>query len=106
MELRLKSFFYFLSLFLLSLSTVNVAQSLPNSLELNSQRISGVRDHIEKANQSQAVWLDGNWWGCFRSTSGNDNWRIYNLTLDSLNNGNWSSVTSLGVDSEDRSICT
>ncbi len=81
---------------------MNVAQSLPNSLELNSQRISGVRDHIEKANQSQAVWLDGNWWGCFRSTSGNDNWRIYNLTLDSLNNGNWSSVTSLGVDSEDQ----
>ena len=82
-----------------SISFTKESETISETL---GQPVDGVRDHIEKANQSQAVWFDSTWWGCFRSSGGEDIWHIYKLNRDPLNGSSWSEETSLNMSSEDQ----
>lgn len=55
--------------------------------------ISGVQDESQKANQSQVVWHDSNWWGVFKRTS-SQGWWIYKYA-----NNSWSPHVSTGISS-------
>lgn len=53
--------------------------------------ISGVQRETAKANQSQVVWYQGNWWGIFKD-SGDSFWYVYKY-----NNNSWTRGASTGI---------
>ncbi len=70
-----------------------VLTGVPNPVQSQSMGnvISGAKDDIEKANQSQTFWYDGYWWGVFKKSS-NNKWAIWKY-----DSGNWTAVTETGI---------
>ena len=102
MNLRKKQVLYLCIFILFDFSSIGLAEDIGELFMPNGQPVSGVRSHIEKANQSQAVWFDSTWWGGFRSTAGEEIWHIYKMHKDTLNNTSWTRETELGISSEDQ----